>query len=152
MVSKTRCLRICVCSSAGLFSSCLDVCIDVSDTRRRRCCSFLFPLLFSYQQSQPNIRRSFPGRAAAEESEDSEEDEEVESPVRGHGKQLRPMGGGGGGKYLRPSNDDDDDDEEEEEDASSEEESEEEAPPAPIAANRGGGKQLRPSGGKYLRP
>lgn len=59
---------------------------------------------------------------------------------RGHGKQLR-MGGKHLGSMAR-----------QEEEEESESESEEEDVPQYTAAHRGGGKQLRPSGGKYLRP
>jgi hypothetical protein len=76
----------------------------------------------------------------------------------GGGKQLR----GAGGKYLRPQADDDeeeessseeDEEEEEEEDAEEPQQAPPSAPaPTNYAVNRGGGKQLRAPGGKYLRP
>ena len=92
--------------------------------------------------------------ALDEDDDDDDDDEEAEgtqqAPVMAyHGKQLR-VGGKHLGSMQREA--DDDDEEEEEDDDDDDEESANEGANYTVSASRGGGKQLRPAGGKYMRP
>jgi hypothetical protein len=108
--------------------------------------------------SQPNIRRTFPGRSVPASTNDEDKDDDI-----GNGSIYHPGSGGKQfGKSLRPpTNDDevDDDDSDEEDDDDDEDEDDDDdddddAKPAPTTqyAVRRSGKQLSHGAGKYLRP
>ena len=106
--------------------------------------------------SKPNIKRRFADDDPSDNDGDFDSEEESQGPMRGGGKGFRMPGGKGLGKQLRyvpnPDDDDESDDSDDDDDDDEEDHKVTEYQPAQLAVSRVGGKQLRPAGGKQIRP
>ena len=138
-------------------------CTVTCDTLKSLDCSYLIvpPQMFSFK-TQPNIRRTFPGRSVPVKNDDDDNDDEVGTTGHNTAGSYHPNVGGGKqfGKSLRPPtndddvDDDDDDDDDDDEDSEEDDEEEEGTKPTPTTqyAVRRSGKQFAAGAGKYLRP